>query len=916
VPSRYLVGIDLGTTNTVVAFAPRHVASPAAAEVFAIPQLVTPAARESRPLLPSVLYAAAAAEGLENPWSDAPWVTGELARRRGTEAHGRLVASSKSWLSHAAVDRTAPILPWEGGGGSEDATPPGPKLSPCDAAAILLGHVRRAWDAEHPDALLADQEVVLTVPASFDETARELTLEAAATAGLRVRLLEEPVAAFYAYRARHGDTAIGALSDAAGGPALVLVCDVGGGTTDLSLVRVERTSGGEVDVRRVAVGRHLLLGGDNMDLALAHLAESRLSDTPLDPARYGQLVQSARCAKELLLSHDAPEEAPVVVASSGARLVGGVTSARISRDEATVIVVDGFFPRVADEASARAPRAALMGFGLPYERELAITRHIAAFFARHSEGKTRPDALLLNGGVFHAPAVVARTAAAIASWGEAPVPVLPHADPDLAVARGAVAYALARTGTGPTIRSGVSRGYYVAVEGGVDDGRKRVLCVVPRGAEEGRVQVASKPLPLALAVGRVARFELYASDSATGHRPGDVMLRDEIELDALPPVFAAFDRTAKGEESVDVAFQGELTETGTLDLCCVELHARGGLPPRRFKLAFQLRGAPENPSVAPPTLSPRRLDEAREAIDRVFGKNAETSTTRLAKDLVRDLERILGERGQWDTATARALADVVVRGAGGRRRSLDHERVFWLLAGFCLRPGVGHPGDPPRVRALFRLVQDKLAFPDEVRGWQQFWFAWRRIAAGLDEKEQTMLRDMTDPFLAPKEAKRKLPKWKPDAKDALLEMASSLERVDPRRRAELGGWLLERTWTERDPRLWAALGRLGARTPTYASASCAVGAPTVERWLDHLLREKWQDLPTAPEAAMRMARLTGDRARDMPERLRLEVAKRLAAAGVPAERSRVVTEVVATDDREQASFLGDGLPAGLRLLAT
>lgn len=908
---RFIVGIDLGTTHTVVAWVePGAGASP---QVFDIPQLVTAASSASRPLLPSLLYAALEAEGLRDPWGDPPWVHGELARRRGAEVPGRLVSSAKSWLCHAGVDRMAPILPW----GAEGDVP---RISPCDASAALLSHVRRAWDTAHPDAPLAEQEVVLTVPASFDEAARELTLAAASRAGLSVRLLEEPQAAFYDYRARAGDAALASLVEGDEAAGLVLVCDVGGGTTDLSLLRVSRSRGarGQVDVARVAVGRHLLLGGDNMDLALAHACEPRLGDAPLDPARFGQLVLACRDAKEALLADGAPADVGVSVAGAGSMLVGSTLRTRLTRDEVEAIVLEGFFPPApADVAPAR-PRGGLVGFGLPYERDVAVTRHVAAFFHRHADGVRAPRAVLLNGGVFHSPRIAARLARAIDAWGGPPVVVLPHADPDLAVARGAVAYGLSRVGGGPSISSGSARGYYVEVAGR-SEGERPVVCVVPRGTEEGTVQVAAGA-PLALVVGRPARFELYASDNARGHRAGDVVARTDVDLDPLPPLFASLGESSSTEESVRVALQGELTAIGTLDLACVELTPSPGSPPRRFRLAFSLRPDASRQSGPPPASRARAaqgrpLEEAGVAIDRVFGKSAKDVHPREAKDLVRELERLLGERGTWDTSTARALFDLVFRGQKGRRRTADHERVFWQLAGYCLRPGVGDPGDPPRVGGLAKLLPERLAFVDQTRGWQQFWFAWRRVAAGLDEAAQVAIRDLVDPFLAPREAGRRPPKgWKPDAPDALLEMASSLERVPAARRAELGGWIIEQTWTDRDPRLWAALGRLGARVPAYASASYAVPSGTVERWLDHLLREKWGEVPTAAEAALRMARVTGDRVRDLPERVRKDVAKRLTQVGVDPERVRTVTEHVEVEERDQVAFFGEGMPVGLRLV--
>jgi hypothetical protein len=270
---------------------------------------------------------------------------------------------------------------------------------------------------------------------------------------------------------------------------------------------------------------------------------------------------------------------------------------------------------------------------------------------------------------------------------------------------------------------------------------------------------------------------------------------------------------------------------------------------------------------------------------------------------------------QWDTVVTRALFDAVAPGHKERRRSIDHERVFWQLAGYYLRPGVGDAGDARRVALLVRLLPEKVVFAGEARGWQQFWFAWRRVAAGLDDAAQGFFLDVVDPFLAPREEARKKPKgWKPDALDVMLEMASFLERVSPARRTELGGWILERTWTDRDPRLSAALGRLGARVPAYATVDRVIGAAPAERWLDHLLREKWDAIPMAAEAALRLARVTGDRVRDVPERIRAEVAQRLARMDVPAAAVRTVTELVLVEEADRAGFFGEGLPVGLRLV--
>jgi molecular chaperone DnaK (HSP70) len=910
--TRLAVGIDLGTTHTVVAWAPLDGSLPPG--IFPIPQLVTTTEVAARPLLPSFLYAPLAGEIAADPWGDAPWIVGELARRRGGEVPGRLVASSKSWLCHRGIDASAAILPW--GASEEDRELP--RISPVDAAAKLLAHVVRSWNQAFPDHPLAEQEVVLTVPASFDEVARELTLDAAARIALPVRLLEEPQAAFYDFMSRAGSEGIEALL-AHDDEALVLVCDVGGGTTDLSLIRVARgAAGSPFEVARVAVGHHLLLGGDNMDLALAHAVEARMvaAQTKLDAARFGQLVLACRAAKEALLGHDPPDDVAVTVLGKGASLLGGSLTARLTRDEASRLVLDGFFPAAPrDSAPARA-RGGLVAAGLPYERDVAVTRHVAHFFARHAPESQGPRALLLNGGVFRAERIAERLTSAIQAWGGPPIATLPLADPDLAVARGAVAYALALAGRGVRIEGGAARGYYVGLDAPKDGGPRSAVCVVPRGAKEGVPQSAAGRT-FALVLGTKVRFDLFASDEAN-HRPGEVVVLDDDRFEALPPIAVAFEASARKAEIVKVALEGELSAIGTLDLACVEIGSNSPVP-RRFRLAFQLR---EPPNEAPPppqrtSVAPRdrAREDAREAILVVYGRGRFDVTPRQVKDLVRELERLLGERASWTTEVSRDLFDTLAAESKARRRSPEHERVFWLLAGYCGRPGFGAPGDDDRVARLAPLFAERVLFPQEARIWQQFWIAWRRLAGGLDEAAQTAIRDVLDPLLAPAASRLKKPKgWKLEAEGDLLDLVSSLERVAPTRKSELGGWILERTWTSRDPRLWAVLGRLGARVPTYAGLHHVLSAMVAERWLDHLLREKWDTLPTAPEAAVRLARVTDDRARDVSERARREVERRLTTIGAKEAWIRAVREHVPLEEAERAAFFGEGLPVGLRIL--
>ena len=931
---RFAVGIDLGTTNTVVAFAPLERAGKP--KVWPVPQLVLSHRSEARPLLPSAVYAPLPTEAIPKELLVDGFAVGDYARQRATEVSSRAILSAKSWLAHAEVDRTARILPWRLSEAHDDEA--AERISPVEAARLVLEHVRRQWDLAHPDAPLAAQRVVLTVPASFDAVARELTVRAAVLAGLSVHLLEEPLAAFYDVVESAPELLEGALTVRAPGPlegargglapellggalagvaleplegardglgsaGLVLVVDVGGGTTDLSMVEVARAPTGGIELERKAVGKHLLLGGDNVDLALAHLAEARIVGTGdrLDARTFASLVLACREAKERLLAPDAPPSFPIALVGRGRALVGSAQRTELTRDEVRALVLDGFLPAVGLEpAPPVRARAAVVAFGLPYERETAITRHVAAFVREHG----MPSALLLNGGLFHAAACAERIHAVLAAWGGT-VACLPAPHPELAVARGAVVHALAEDGLRQRIRSRAARAYYLGIAG--PRGERLAVCVLPRGADDGEGHRTARTFHLVL--GRKVRFELHAADA--GDAVSAIVALDPDVHHRLCSLGATLGGAAGA--SVPVEIEATSSAVGTLE---VTFHREDDATDARHALSFELAGSAADLAPVDDGRKPanKRVVLGEEAIARVFERAGAPATERETKDLVRELERLLGARQRWDVAVLRPLFDVLASRRLGRKQSPHHERIFWQLAGFTLRPGVGASLDAERVEGLFRLFGERLAYAAERRGWQQFFIAWRRFAAGLSEAHAARLRDVLDPFLAPKElGLRREKQFKNEEHAEMLELASSLERVDPRRRAELGSWIVERTWTDRDPRLWSALGRTGARTPTYASVHHVVSAHTVEQWIDHLVREKWQDVATAPRAAIAMCRMTGDRDRDVSERTRRLVDEKLGALGLGEDERRPLFDVVALRDAEKGETFGEALPPGLVL---
>ncbi len=586
---RYVVGIDLGTTNCVLAWIETsggHVDPDApAVEVLAVPQLVKPGLVEARDRLPSFLYLPAPGElpagSLALPWGAEERVVGELARARGADVPSRVVASAKSWLCAVDADPTGAILPW---GAPDDVT----RLSPVDAEAAYLAHLRAAWDATM-SAPLAEQDVLLAVPASFDAAARDLTLRAAERAGLGgARLIEEPQAAFYAWLA----STRGAWREQVRVGETILVCDVGGGTTDLSLVAVAEADGA-LALERKAVGDHILLGGDNMDLTLAHAVRARLADagTVLDDWQLRGLVHACREAKERLLAAKPPARAPVVVLGRSRKVVGGAVRTDVTREEVEATLVDGFFPTVAADARPRAARrVGLKEIGLPYAADPAITRHIAAFLARHREvAPGGVQAVLFNGGVMRADRFRARLVDVLGAWRGEPVRVLAESHPDLAVAQGAAVYGLARRGRGVRIRGGTARAYYVGIEAAMPavpgmPPPVRALCVAPFGMEEGS-EVELPEAEFQLVVGEPAEFRFLGSSVRRDDVPGTLVEQWAAgEIEELAPLEATLADGAAEGRTVPVRLRAHVTEVGTLEVWCV---ARDGT--RRWKLEFNVR---------------------------------------------------------------------------------------------------------------------------------------------------------------------------------------------------------------------------------------------------------------------------------------------------------------------------------------
>jgi hypothetical protein len=607
---RFSIGIDLGTTHCALSYVDiaGSDGEKTSSGVLAIPQLTAPGAVEGQPLLPSFLYLPHADElppgDLALPWASEPGqIVGELARSRGATTPIRLVSSAKSWLCHPGVDRRAAILP-------SDAPPEVARVSPLEASIRYLTHMRRAWDAAHPEAPFTQQDITVTIPASFDPAARELTAEAARSAGFEsLTLLEEPQSALYNWiQGSEGRW----RKDVKPGD-IILVVDVGGGTSDFSLIAVIERAG-NLELHRVAVGDHILLGGDNMDLTLAHVVARKLAaaGTQLDAWQMRALTYACRAAKETLLSDSDAQTMPIVVPSRGSKLIGGSIRTELTREEVSSVILEGFFPQV--EAAARPAtrtRAGLTQFGLPFAQDAAVTRHLAGFLGRQvnalselegfagrqpaGAGFLHPTAVLFNGGIFKSRILAERTLATINAWLAAesaePARMLAGADMDLAVARGAAYYGYVRRGQGVRIRGGTAQSYYVAVESSMPaipgmEPPIQALCVAPFGMEEG-TEAEVQEQEFGLVVGEPVHFRFFGSTVRRQDHigtmlefwgPDELQELDEIQA-TLPP------EGRQPGEIVQVKLHARVTEAGTLELSALPRH--GG---ERWKVEFDVRG--------------------------------------------------------------------------------------------------------------------------------------------------------------------------------------------------------------------------------------------------------------------------------------------------------------------------------------
>jgi molecular chaperone DnaK (HSP70) len=932
--ARFSIGIDLGTTNCALAFVPLD--SEARSEIFGIQQWETPSTVMEAAELPSFLYLPdqATAAQIQPGMADCEeWVVGRLARKRAAESPGRVVHSAKSWLCHHTSDRSARFLPW----GSEDIARD-KKISPVRASALILDHLRRAWNSRFAATGVGSefdsQEITLTVPASFDAAAQRLTLTAALEAGFpeTIRLLEEPQAAFYCWLERHDIAADleSKLPNRTDGIYHVLVVDIGGGTSDFSLFEFRSAPSGRAPIiNRLAVGDHILLGGDNVDLAIAHLLEPRLIGErgKLSGTQWDDLVARCRDLKENILSRDGdPDERfAVSLPGRGAGLVAGTHTAQLTRAELRALLLDGFFPECDSLARPYRTQAALKEWGLPYASDGAVTRHLADFL----RGRPRIDAVLFNGGSLHPEPVRQRICLLVGKWQGGRIPLgLENVDPDLAVARGAALFGRSLHRSAKHIEAGSARSVFLEVlseqsHENAGQARRSLVCVLPRGASsQQRFDITG--LPLEVRTNHPARFQAYSSTRDDSSKAGDIVDWNERAFNALPPLATiikiADPALGEAANTLPVTLTANVNELGLLQVACVSADNRIRQSwPLEFDLrqheqesqsALQLGPASSALAQIKPNASAEALEAAQIRIRSWFTRSPRQREALTAARLLRNLEQILGTpKSEWNAALVRALWPALECCMDLRKQSVDHEETWLILAGFLLRPGFGVAADKFRIDSLWSLREQGLNFPGK-RIKAQGYILWRRVAGGLTERHQQQI-------LAPEFDRIRTGENLPPE---LIQLAGSLERLPNETKTELSNLFIDAAdQLAREKKHCApfltALGSLLSRAPFYAGPESVVSPDLVGRAYEIFRAYDWAspELREMQSLFLRAARVIGNRNFDLPKALRYRIATKLEKSGIAPQKTGKLKELVPIGGSERLSLYDEGLPPGLIL---
>ncbi|MBV9877004.1 MAG: Hsp70 family protein [Verrucomicrobia bacterium] len=932
---KFSIGIDLGTTNCAMALQALDGMNRSSA-AFLIPQWESVTGFSELSALPSFLYLPTdqeAAQMTEQGATPGEWVPGRFARKKAGELPGRVVHSAKSWLCHHAVDRTAAFLPWR-----SDEIPVEKRISPIRASALLLEYLRVAWDAKFASEGIRfdEQEITVTVPASFDAAAQRLTLDAASEAGFpeSVRLLEEPQAAFYRWlqQNRASEEILSGLPG--NGSHHVLVIDIGGGTTDFSLFEIGPSSLGYgashaqfalPQIKRIAVGDHLLLGGDNIDLALAHHIKSRLVTGELAPTQWNFLVASCRDLKERCLSDPTGDSFPVSIPGRGSSLLGGTLGGQIKRPEIESIVLDGFFPECDADAQPVRTQAGLREWALPYAADSAVTRYLAEFL----RGRPPIDAILFNGGSLYPEMLRRRLQQRITHWQGGVEPrILHNSALDLAVALGAADFGGILHRQAQRIEAGAARAIYLEVHrrAAEESGAPALVCVLPRNAaSEEEFQISESGLELR--VNHPVRFQPYYSTRRSNDKAGSLVVWNDRDFFKMPPLQATARVVGRApkDNRIPVTLTARMNELGLLRVACVSAD-----PAIResWPLDFNLRMHPagdedtessfasvrsdrsEETTTVDLGFDPAKLDAARNRITTLFSRALDPRDKLTANNLLKSLEKILQlPKSEWNLRLIRDLWPALKESFSGRAESVEHEETWLILAGFLLRPGFGAEGDNTRINQVWQLQSEPFVYPGKRTQIQQY-ILWRRIAGGLNQERQEMI---LMPELPRLRSQKNLP-------PELVRLTGSLERIRSDTKTEVIELFLRSARQlainkQHCAPYLVALGLLLNRALFYAGPDYVVPSVYVERAFEAFSDLDW----SAPEFSemqtlfLRAGRIMDAPEIDLPRALRDRIASKLEKSGVSRVKLAKLQTFVPVAGSERANLFGESLPPGLAL---
>ena len=923
---QFVIGIDLGTTNSAASYVDVAALKEAGErgekapdknkliKVFNIPQLTGHGEFTKIPVLPSFLYIPGeydiSKEVLKHPWKKREDLfAGSFARDHGSKIPSRLVSSAKSWLCNPMVDRESRILPW----GSEGFE----KVSPVTATAEYLTHIRSAWNhfVKDEDKFLENQFVVITVPASFNEEARDLTMEAVRAAGFgtSVTLLEEPLAAFYSWLILHELDWQQYIKE----DDLILVCDVGGGTTDFSLITLKAAEGSP-RFERLAVGDHLILGGDNIDLALAKIVESKFrSKNSLTSDKWKTLCHRCREAKEKILENG-ESAIRITLKGEGRALISGTLAADLTREDVEKVLQEQFFP---DEDTADLKDInigkEIADFGLPFEKESSVTKHIIQFLEKHRENikdtlskdVPMPDFILFNGGTLKPALVQTRIKESIQRWFKASdlkqSQILENNRPELAVGIGASYYGLVKQGVGVRVGSGSPRSYYLGVS--LKSGNElKAVCIVERGLDEGSMINLPK-MEYEVRANQPVGFDVYSSSFRSGDRAGSIISIDD-SLTPMAPIQTIIKFGKNGEKKeIPITMGAEYTEMGTLAMYC-----QSAVSDHRWKLQFQLRDSGQGiESTGTEVYEDALIDKACDQLDQAF--SSKTQGDEDLKGIVKQIELMVEQpKTNWPLSFLRRLADQLLAMDSSRMVSADHEARWLNLTGFCMRPGFGDAFDEERARKLWKIYLSGSKFKKNQQNRLEWWIFIRRIAAGLKAGQQRQFYQDTAAFLV--KAKANKTKFSPQEQTEFWMAAGNMERLLVKDKVALAKVLLPQLKPGRkQDRLFWTLARFGARELLYGSVDRVVPPAEVMRWISRVMKQKWKSQDPVHNLVAEMARKTGDRTRDLDTETIEKIIEWLQGSSIKNSLIKMLTEKTRMSLKEKSAQFGERLPAGFVL---